>query len=94
MKITRLPQEADPGILLKIGHFLSGLNNLYPEFNSWFANRVVQSNDSIILIAQEGEHLAGVCIGKKGDEAKLRCVRVREDLQGSGLGLRLIDPMH
>lgn len=35
----------------------------------------------------------GVAIGRAGKEPKLRCVRVRDDLQGSGLGLRLIDPM-
>lgn len=92
-KIIQLSHGADPLIMLRIGHFLSGLSNLYPDFNSWFANKVAQSTDSIILIAQEGEHLAGVALGKKGNEPKLRCIRVREDLQGSGLGLRLIDPM-
>jgi N-acetylglutamate synthase-like GNAT family acetyltransferase len=92
-KIIKLPHEADPAILSKIGHFLSGLSNLYPGFNSWFANKVAQSTDSIILIAQDGEHLAGVALGRLGDEPKLRCIRVREDLQGSGLGIKLIDPM-
>lgn len=94
MKIIKLHTETDSPLLVQAGLFLSNhLSNLYPGFDGWFNHKVVGSSDAIVLIAVENNHLAGVSIGKIGAEAKLRCVRVREDLQGSGLGIRFIDTM-
>lgn len=93
MKIYRLePQDARVS-LTQISDFLANLSQLYPGFQRWFASKVVQSPDSVILVATEQERLAGVALGKIGADPKLRCVRVHDSLQGSGLGLKLIDQM-
>ncbi len=91
MKIIKLPNEIDSNTLLQTRLFLSSLSTFYPGFDPWLANKVIGSPDTIILLAHEKDKLAGVAIGKIGEAPKLRCVRVHAGLQGSGLGLRLID---
>ncbi|BAW19245.1 putative N-acetyltransferase [Ralstonia phage RP31] len=93
MDIIRLSHEESSGILVQARQFLTGLTHFYPGFDHWFANKVVGSLDSIVLVAMEKNCLAGIALGKVGIEPKLRCVRVHDDLQGSGLGLKLIDRM-
>jgi N-acetylglutamate synthase-like GNAT family acetyltransferase len=93
VKIITLSQEVAPAVQARIHRFLASLSDLYPGFNHWIENRVFGSTDSVILLAQEGEHIAGVAIGRKGDNPKLRCVRTHRELQGSGLGIKLLDGM-
>ena len=76
--------------------FIQTLDEYYPEVSHWYVNQVIPGlftgNDKLI-IARDGLHIAGVALGKCGDESKLRCVRVHPDYQNTGLGVRLIDAM-
>lgn len=92
-KIIQLPYEFDPSVILRIRRFLSSLSNLYPGFDTWLTNKVIGSSDSIILLAMENESIAGVAIGRQGDEPKMRCVRTHPELKGTGLGIKLMDSM-
>jgi GNAT superfamily N-acetyltransferase len=91
VKIITLTQEVDMSVQLRIRRFLSGLANFYPEFDGWLSKRVFELPDSVILLAKEGEHIAGVAIGRKGEDPKIRCIRTHPELQGSGLGIKLMD---
>lgn len=75
--------------------FMSGLDQFYPGFETWFMQKVlpgVVSGKDTLLLALEGEKIAGVALGKRSaEEVKLRCVRVAPAFQSSGLGIRLID---
>lgn len=77
---------------------LDGLEQYYPGFESWFSNKVVPglaAGKDVLLLAREHEEgpVVGLALGKKGEETKLRCVRVHPDFQQTGLGIRLIDRM-
>lgn len=75
---------------------LSNLNILYPNFNDWFQSQVVgtiSSGATPVLLAVSDTQPVGVAIGKLGEDAKIRCVRVLPSKQATGLGVRLIDAM-
>lgn len=73
---------------------LQPISRLYPNFSDWFFDKVIPGvilgKDKVILLEKNNE-IAGISIIKKGDENKLRCVRVSEKYQRTGLGLYLID---
>jgi GNAT superfamily N-acetyltransferase len=77
--------------------FIATLDRFYPDVSYWYVNQVVpglMTGNDKLLIARDGEHIAGVALGKLTlDETKLRCVRVHPDYQNNGLGIRLIDEM-
>jgi N-acetylglutamate synthase-like GNAT family acetyltransferase len=76
--------------------FIQSLDHYYPDITHWYVNKVVPGlslgNDKL-LIARDNGVIAGIALGKMGDESKLRCVRVHPDYQNTGLGIRLIDNM-
>jgi GNAT superfamily N-acetyltransferase len=76
---------------------LRGLDTYYPEFEYWYTNSVMPGivvGKDILLLAKENERVVGLALGKRNaHETKLRCVRVQESHQGSGLGVKLIDRM-
>lgn len=78
-------------------NLLRGLDTYYPEFEYWYTNSVmpgIMVGKDILLLAKQNEQVVGLALGKRnGHETKLRCVRVAEGLQGSGLGVKLIDRM-
>ncbi len=72
----------------------SGIDVYYPDFNDWFWNKVVPSTitgDSEIILAEEHDQLVGISMIKAGDDPKIRCLRVRPDYAGRGIGIHLID---
>ena len=77
--------------------FIATLDQFYPDVSYWYVNQVVPGlmlGKDKLIIAREGEHIAGVALGKLSeDETKLRCVRVHPDYQNKGLGISLIDTM-
>lgn len=72
---------------------LNELSFFYPQFDLWYANKVIPGleygNRSIIL-SLEKNLVHGIAIVKHDkEEQKLCCLRVSPDLQGTGLGIRL-----
>lgn len=76
---------------------LASLNAFYPDFEHWYINKALPGialGTDKLLIARDGEQLAGIALAKKTKkETKLRCVRVMDSYQQSGLGIKLIDRM-
>lgn len=72
--------------------FLTPLSQYYPGFNLWFDKHYQQVNNENTIVVLNESGILGVSLFKKTpNENKIRCVRIRPDLQGSGLGIRLID---
>lgn len=76
---------------------LKKIDPYYPDITQWYVEKcipgIILGNDQLI-IATEHDHLVGFSLGKKSkDENKLRCVRVNDDYQYRGVGIRLIDRM-
>jgi len=73
---------------------LKPLSSLYPDFSDWYFDKVIpgviNGNDQVILI-EKNKEISGISIIKNGDEKKLRCLRISEKYQQTGLGLYLID---
>jgi GNAT superfamily N-acetyltransferase len=72
----------------------TGIDDYYPEFNNWFWNKVVPSvvtGESSIILAEQHDQIVGVSIVKAGSDPKIRCLRVREEYAGRGVGVHLID---
>lgn len=75
---------------------LRTLNAFYSDFEHWYINTVVPGivlGDDKLVLAMDGTKIAGVALGKKADETKLRCVRVLPEYQQTGIGIKLIDYM-
>lgn len=93
MTIT-LEQVKDPVQALLSKPFITGLDPFYPNISDWYHYQVVgrlDDNESVLIHAYDGGRLVGVSIAKRGSQTKLRCVRVTKDLEGIGLGIRLIN---
>lgn len=75
-------------------NILTKLGELYPDFSSWYWNKVVPSvvlgKDKVIM-AYNRSALVGISIIKKGRENKLRALRIEPKYQKMGYGLHLID---
>ncbi|WP_156479912.1 GNAT family N-acetyltransferase [Collimonas pratensis] len=74
---------------------LTRMSDLYPDFKKWFDTKVragVDNGSRSIILAHANGVLAGVAIVKDTKfEQKLCCLRVVEDFNGSGLGLKLFE---
>jgi len=73
---------------------LSGASSLYPGFHNWFFNRVVpgiELGERQLLIEGRNNHVAGIAIVKTGCEKKLCTLRVSEQFQNKGLGIKLFE---
>lgn len=77
--------------------FIADLDRFYPALSQWYESKVIpglSQGENRMLLAWEGETLAGLVLGKvTSEERKLRCIRVAPDWQNTGLGLRLIERM-
>lgn len=72
---------------------LHGVDSHYPDIDKWLKSLVPGDETPIITVERNGI-VVGICIGKNTiEEKKLRCVRVHEDYQNSGIGIRMIDKM-
>jgi len=75
-------------------NILLHISELYPGFNEWYWDKVVpgiiNGQDKMIIAENRGE-LVGISIIKKGEEDKLRALRITEKYQKKGYGLYLID---
>lgn len=70
------------------------LEDSYPDFENWYVNKAIPdivSKDGVLYIAEEHGKIIGISIGKKGDNPKLRCVRVIPEYQKKGIGIHLMD---
>lgn len=80
--------------LAMTGTLLKGLDNYYPDFGHWFTNTCMPGvlvGTDLMLLAKDKHQVVGVALAKKGEETKLRCVRVLPEYQHRGVGLRLIE---
>ncbi|WP_082504838.1 MULTISPECIES: hypothetical protein [unclassified Methylophilus] len=73
---------------------LLDMSNYYPNFTDWFDQTVIPGLESgertIILLKDMNKPIAGLGIVKDTlEEKKLCCLRVRDQYNGSGLGVRL-----
>lgn len=74
---------------------LLDLSKLYPGFAHWFDHKVqpgVKLGERSVIAAISANRLVGAAIVKTTPyEEKLCCLRVVNDLKGSGLGLKLFE---
>jgi N-acetylglutamate synthase and related acetyltransferases len=94
--MIRLDSETTFTSAFSVLPFIKSLDEFYPEISHWYINKVIPGlslGDDKLIIARDGNRIAGIALGKMGDESKLRCVRVHDDYQNTGLGIRLIDQM-
>lgn len=47
----------------------------------------------VLMVARDKLQVVGAALGKKGDETKLRCVRVLPEYQNRGVGIHLVEKM-
>lgn len=97
MKMTNVVCKSDLSIdlvspinypLLK--NFLSDVSSLYPEFDTWF-NFKVRRFERSVLLAHDGNQLAGVSILKNsGDEKKISTFYVAPHFRGKMFGQALM----
>lgn len=77
--------------------FIASLDQYYPDIQHWYISKVIPGvslGTDKLVIAKDNGVIAGIALGKNdGTEAKLRCIRVHPDYNGSGLGIKLIDSM-
>lgn len=71
------------------------MSGFYPGFGKWFNRKVTPGlldGTRSIIVAQGNDGIRGLAVLKDTDiEQKLCCLRVRQDLQGSGLGIKLFN---
>ena len=76
--------------------FLRSLDQYYPGIEDWYVNTVATGlidSETKVLVARDRGLITGMAIGKKGEETKLRCVRVLPEYANTGLGIKLMDRM-
>ncbi|QXO11022.1 hypothetical protein pEaSNUABM54_00196 [Erwinia phage pEa_SNUABM_54] len=90
VSIRQLSGPSEMGLVLPA---LLTLDQYYPNIGDWFERKVLSDStgSSVAIGAFESDTLVGFVLGKRGDESKLRCVRVAESHQNSGLGLKLLE---
>lgn len=76
-------------------NIITKLEESYPDFNSWYWNKVVPGvvlgNDKIIIGSIKDE-VVGVSILKdNGHEKKIRALRIEDRFQKRGYGIGMID---
>ena len=74
---------------------INNLNDYYPDFNSWYWNKVIPRIDNgicKILMGYKKQELVGISIIKKSStETKLCALRVKDEFKLKGYSLKLID---
>lgn len=94
---VQIVRSFDESMGERVFPMLKFLDDFYPGFETWYRSKVIPgfaSTENVLLLASDGDAIVGVALGKKTqDETKLRCVRVTDGYQNTGLGIRLIDQM-
>lgn len=92
MPALRRLKNSELGLLVPS---LVTLDPYYPDILSWFRSKVLSdaTGSSLAVGAFEDNTLVGFALGKRGSEAKLRCLRVAETHRTSGLGCDLLERM-
>lgn len=88
-----LIRTAEPDDYARIRDFLLESSHLYPAIDSWWDDRVrpmLERGRRIVLVADDGNSLDGLFIGKPGDSAKLCTLRLRESVRNQGVGRVLL----
>ena len=76
------------------GSLLGGLDRYYPDFGHWYTNICMPGvlvGSDLLLVARDRHQVVGVALAKKGEETKLRCVRVLPAYQSRGVGIHLVE---
>ena len=93
MKLVKITQPVDALLALP---FISSIEQYYPQLKEWYVNTIVSDLDSsnnVIIALKDHDNIIGLGLAKKGIEKKIRCVRVRSDYAGNGIGIQLIDAL-
>lgn len=99
-KILSFKEAHSLGEFITTSTFLQQLENSYPEFNSWYWNKIIPKitldkdnfSGTKILHLYNKDELIGISIIKRSDiEQKLCALRISEKYQSKGYGLYLID---
>ena len=81
-------------VLFDVPKLLSDLENEYPDFNSWYFNKVIPGifqGDRCVVLKQIKEEFVGIAILKRDrDERKICTLRVTNNIKGNGIGSALI----
>lgn len=77
---------------------LSDLSDSYPDFKSWYENKVIKEisegnkQREIIIALENNEEIVGISILKKTKEEKKICTfRIHEDYRNQGVGKSLFE---
>lgn len=84
----------DPGALSDLSTLVLECEDLYPGIDRWFASRVtsgLRDGSRIAYLAYEGSRVAAGAILRRGDNAKLCSLRVRNEFADQGLGTGLFN---
>jgi predicted transcriptional regulator len=76
-----------------IFEFLIESNHLYPAIDNWWKNKVLPSThegNRVIYVLKEKDTIKGLFIGKKGTNAKICTLRLKDDVKKNGLGKALL----
>ncbi|CAE6816083.1 hypothetical protein R69927_00432 [Paraburkholderia domus] len=95
VSLARDPEQTS-GMLTEVLARVQDLKDVYPQFESWLADRVLpglRTGDRSILVEYRHGELAGLAILKDdGSEKKICCLRVLPGFQDRhGLGVRLFE---
>jgi len=95
MKIEKAKNLFQIMMLLPV---IQTLEEVYPDAEHWFINkvapRVMLGEDIVLVLKSDNGDVAGIAIGKKTkNESKLCCLKVMDNFQGHGYGIKLIKSM-
>ena len=99
-RILTFKEANSLGEFIATSTFLKQLENSYPEFNSWYWNKVIPKialdkdnySGTKILHLYNKDELIGISILKRSNnEKKLCALRIKEKYQSKEYGLYLID---
>jgi len=76
-----------------ISEFLAESTHLYPAIDSWWKKKVMPSTlegGRVIYVLKKEDTIKGLFIGKKGSNAKVCTLRLKDDVKKIGLGKALL----
>jgi predicted transcriptional regulator/ribosomal protein S18 acetylase RimI-like enzyme len=88
-----LIRRATPDDYSAIQEFLVESGGIYPGIVEWWRRRVIPEDGTlrrVLLVADSGDTIEGLFIGKAGEHAKLCTLRLREGIRRQGVGSSLV----
>ena len=73
--------------------YLKAAEIYYPEFRKWYTEKVIPelfTSNRELIVENRNDDIAGIAIVKK-EENKLCTLRITEDFQNKGIGLKLFE---